>query len=104
MLIELRCATHGGAREEVVPGNLNFKPNEELSDDGKQGVIVPISSAKLTPRKVKNKTQTKISLTRTELTKNSSLRVAFIRGTLFYRIHGAVVLTTTPNRPVSLKK
>lgn len=27
MLIELRCATHGGAREEVVPGNLNSEPS-----------------------------------------------------------------------------
>lgn len=27
MLIELRCVTHGGAREEVVPGNLNSEPS-----------------------------------------------------------------------------
>lgn len=28
MLIELRCATHGGAREGGVPGNLNSESNE----------------------------------------------------------------------------
>lgn len=27
MLIELRCVTRGGAREEVVPGNLNSEPS-----------------------------------------------------------------------------
>lgn len=27
MLIELRCVTPGGAREEVVPGNLNSEPS-----------------------------------------------------------------------------
>lgn len=42
MLIELCCATHGGAREGAVPGNLNSEPNE---DSGKQGVIMPVSSA-----------------------------------------------------------
>ena len=49
MLIELCCATHGGARGGAVPGNLNSEPNE---DSGKQGVIVPVSSA---PIKVKAK-------------------------------------------------
>lgn len=27
MLIELRCVTRGGAREEVVPENLNSEPS-----------------------------------------------------------------------------
>lgn len=54
MLIELCCATHGGAREGAVPGNLNSEPSE---DSGKQGVIVPVSSAKPAPIKVKTKNQ-----------------------------------------------
>ena len=54
MLIELRCATHGGAREGAVLGNLNSEPNE---DSGMQGVMVPVSSAKPAPIKVKNKNQ-----------------------------------------------
>lgn len=91
MLIELRCATHGGAREGAVPGNLNSEPNE---DSGKQGVIVPLSSAKAAPIKKKLK---KISSTRIEITKNSSLRVFFFffflrLGQSFCRITVAVVL------------
>lgn len=27
MLIELRCVTHGGARKEVLPENLNSEPS-----------------------------------------------------------------------------